>query len=64
MIERKKTRQVKVRGVTIGGDAPVAIQSMTNTKTTDIEATLKQIEQLTALDGSAKRFVGHVSLGL
>ncbi len=46
MINRKKTRQVKVRNVAIGGDAPVAIQSMTNTKTTDVEATLKQIEQL------------------
>lgn len=46
MINRKKTRQVKVRNIAIGGDAPVAIQSMTNTKTTDVEATLKQIEQL------------------
>lgn len=48
MINRKKTRQVKVRNIAIGGDAPVAIQSMTNTKTTDVEATLKQIEQLAA----------------
>ena len=47
MIKRKKTRQVKVRNVSIGGDAPVAVQSMTNTKTTDIAATLRQITQLT-----------------
>jgi (E)-4-hydroxy-3-methylbut-2-enyl-diphosphate synthase len=47
MIERKKTRQIKVRGVPIGGGAPVVIQSMTNTDTCDVEATLRQIERLT-----------------
>lgn len=46
MIKIKKTRQVKVRSVVIGGNAPIAIQSMTNTKTTDVKATLKQIVQL------------------
>jgi (E)-4-hydroxy-3-methylbut-2-enyl-diphosphate synthase len=46
MISRVKTRQINVRGVPIGGGAPVVIQSMTNTDTTDIEATLNQIEQL------------------
>jgi (E)-4-hydroxy-3-methylbut-2-enyl-diphosphate synthase len=48
MIERKKTRQIKVRGVAIGGGAPVVIQSMTNTDTCDIEATLAQIARLSA----------------
>jgi (E)-4-hydroxy-3-methylbut-2-enyl-diphosphate synthase len=48
MIERKKTRQIKIRDVTIGGGAPVVIQSMTNTDTCDIEATLAQIGRLTA----------------
>lgn len=43
---RRKALPVKVAGVTIGGDAPVSIQSMTNTDTTDIMATLKQIERL------------------
>lgn len=47
MIQRIKTRQVLVGSVPIGGTAPVAIQSMTNTKTTDIAATLAQIEALT-----------------
>ena len=32
--------------VAVGGDAPISVQSMTNTLTTDVKATLKQIEQL------------------
>ena len=40
------TRQIHVGNVTIGGGAPVVIQSMLNTKTTDVEASLKQIRQL------------------
>lgn len=47
MIERKKTRQVNIGGVTLGGDAPVRIQSMTTTHTRDVEATVDQIQQLT-----------------
>jgi len=47
MISRKNTRQIKVRGVPIGGGAPVVIQSMTNTDTCDTQATLAQIERLT-----------------
>lgn len=46
MIERKKTRQVMVGNVPIGGGAPVVIQSMTNTDTADVAATLRQIEEL------------------
>lgn len=46
MIKRKKTRPVRVGGVTIGGDAQVVIQSMTNTKTHDLGATLRQIHEL------------------
>ena len=40
------TRQIHVGGVAIGGGAPVVIQSMLNTKTTDVEASLEQIRQL------------------
>jgi (E)-4-hydroxy-3-methylbut-2-enyl-diphosphate synthase len=47
MITRKKTRQIKVRDVLIGGGAPVVIQSMTNTDINDTQATLAQIERLT-----------------
>lgn len=46
MFERRKTRPVKVGNVTIGGDAPVSVQSMTTTKTTDIYPTLQQIRNL------------------
>ena len=46
MIERKKTKQVMVGNVPIGGGAPVVIQSMTNTDTADVAATLRQINEL------------------
>ncbi len=46
MIERRKTRQIKVGWVKIGGDAPIVVQSMTSTKTRDVEATLNQIKRL------------------
>ena len=48
MAERRKTRQLNVGGVLIGGDAPIAVQSMTNTLTDDAEATLAQIRKLAA----------------
>jgi len=48
MMERKPTRQVRVGKVAIGGDAPISVQSMTNTKTADIVSTVAQIRQLTA----------------
>ena len=45
---RRKTRQIKVGKVMVGGDAQVSVQSMTTTKTTDINGTLQQIAELTA----------------
>ena len=45
---RRKTRQLSVGKVLVGGDAPVSVQSMTTTQTTDIDATLQQIAELTA----------------
>ena len=47
MFERKKTRQIHIGSVAIGGGAPISVQSMTNTKTTDTEATVQQIKALT-----------------
>lgn len=47
MMERHKTREVKIGNRIIGGNYPIAIQSMTNTKTEDIAATVAQIQQLT-----------------
>jgi len=40
---RRKTRRIKVGKVEVGGDAPVSVQSMTTTPTTDVNATLQQI---------------------
>ena len=47
-MERRKTRQIHIGSVAIGGDAPISVQSMTNTKTTDTEATAAQIRALAA----------------
>ena len=45
-MQRFKTKQIKIRDVVIGGDAPISVQSMTFSKTKDIDATLAQINQL------------------
>jgi len=45
---RRKTRQIKVGSVMVGGDAPVSVQSMTTTLTADVNSTLQQIAELTA----------------
>ncbi len=46
-IKRKKTRKIKVGKVEVGGDAQISVQSMTNTLTTDVDGTIKQINELT-----------------
>ena len=46
--ERKKTRQIKLGDVAIGGGAPISVQSMTTTKTADVDGTLAQIYALAA----------------
>ncbi|MFJ4787143.1 flavodoxin-dependent (E)-4-hydroxy-3-methylbut-2-enyl-diphosphate synthase [Streptomyces sp. NPDC088794] len=48
LAERRKSRQIQVGTVAVGGDAPVSVQSMTTTRTSDIGATLQQIAELTA----------------
>ncbi len=48
LAERRPTRRIHVGKVDIGGGAPISVQSMTTTKTTDINATLQQIAELTA----------------
>mgnify|MGYP000337885349 CR=1 FL=1 len=47
-IERRKCRQIMVGNVPVGADAPIAVQSMTNTLTTDVAATVAQIRALAA----------------
>jgi 1-hydroxy-2-methyl-2-(E)-butenyl 4-diphosphate synthase len=48
LAERRVSRQIHVGSVAVGGDAPVSVQSMTTTRTSDIGATLQQIAALTA----------------
>ena len=45
-IERRPSRKIKVGAVEVGGDAPIAVQSMTNTLTHDVDATVAQIKRL------------------
>ena len=46
MIKRRKTREVKVGNLIVGGEHAITVQSMTTTKTHDIKATLKEVERL------------------
>jgi (E)-4-hydroxy-3-methylbut-2-enyl-diphosphate synthase len=48
-ITRRKTRQIRVGKIKIGGDAPIAVQSMCSTDTRDVRATVEQIKQLEAV---------------
>ena len=48
MIQRRKTRQIQLGGVAVGGDAPITVQSMTKTDTRDVRATVQQIWSLEA----------------
>tara|TARA_B100001057_G_scaffold500792_1_gene617849 strand:+ start:99 stop:1196 length:1098 start_codon:yes stop_codon:yes gene_type:complete len=45
-IKRRKTKEIKVGKVKVGGDNPISVQSMTNTLTTDVKATIKQINEI------------------
>ncbi len=55
-IKRRKTRQITVGGVKIGGNAPVSIQSMTNVDTSDVKATVAQVKRLEAAGCEIVRF--------
>ena len=54
--KRRKTTAVKVGNITIGGDAPIRIQSMANTDTNDIAASVAQAERIVAAGGELVRF--------
>tara|TARA_A100001015_G_scaffold28165_1_gene31297 strand:- start:251 stop:1348 length:1098 start_codon:yes stop_codon:yes gene_type:complete len=45
-IKRRKTKEIRVGKIKVGGDNPISVQSMTNTLTTDIKATIKQINEI------------------
>jgi (E)-4-hydroxy-3-methylbut-2-enyl-diphosphate synthase len=73
-MEQRRTRQVEVGGTTIGGGSPVSVQSMTNTPTRDVDATLAQIRRLEAAgcdiirvavpDEEAARALGSIKSGI
>lgn len=54
-IPRRKSRKIMVGNVAVGGDAPISVQSMTNTLTTDVAATVKQIQDLEAVGADIVR---------
>ena len=45
-VERRRSRQIHVGSVAVGGDAPISVQSMTNTETCDVAATVAQVQAL------------------
>lgn len=49
IINRRKTRKIMVGNVAVGGDAPISVQSMTNTLTADAKATIEQIQRMEAV---------------
>ncbi len=54
-IDRRKSRQIAVGDVLIGGDAPIILQSMTNTLTTDVQATIRQVNECVELGAELMR---------
>ncbi len=54
-IHRRKSRQIFVDNIAIGGDAPISVQSMTNTKTTDIQGTIRQVNECAELGAELMR---------
>jgi len=54
-IQRRKSRQIMVGNVPVGGDAPISVQSMTNTDTCDVAATVRQIRALEAVGADIVR---------
>ena len=59
LAKRRISRQLDVGGVKVGGDAPVSVQSMTTTLTSDVDATLQQIAELTAHRSAVRPFCVH-----
>src|SRR3546814_3547238 len=56
---RRNTRQVRIGGVAVGGDAPVVVQSMTNTDNADVPSTVKQVADLWRAGSEPVRVTVH-----
>ena len=59
---RRKTRQIKLGKVGVGSDFPISVQSMTTTKTKDVESTLSQIYELASNGADIVRVTCNVTL--
>ena len=59
-IKRRESTKIYVGNVPIGGDAPIAVQSMTNTRTTDVEATVAQIKSLERVGADIVRVLSQL----
>ena len=57
MMTRRKTRQIQLGKLKVGGDAPITVQSMTKTDTRDVQATLLQIWALEAIEKSRQKAI-------
>lgn len=57
LIERRQSRKIRVGSVEVGGDAPISVQSMTNTLTSDASATIAQIRALEEAGADRKSVV-------
>ena len=54
-IERRKSRKINVGKVEVGGNSPISVQTMTNTLTTDVSSTIKQINSVTEVGADIVR---------
>src|SRR3989338_5752740 len=54
-IHRRKSRQIFIGNVAIGGDAPIVVQSMTNTPTTDVQSTIRQVNECAEIGAELMR---------
>ena len=62
-IERRRCRQIMVGAVPVGGDAPISVQTMTNTLTTDVAGTLAQIEAAAKADAAQSQWFKAPQIG-
>ena len=73
-MERRKSKKINIGNVEVGGDAPISVQSMCNTDTRDVKATINQIQELTdagceiirvaVLDKQAAQSIGEIKKGI
>ena len=60
-IKRRKTKEINVGNVKVGGDNPISVQSMTNTLTHNVKETLEQIEKIAAVGADIVLSLIHIS---